>query len=96
VSQKEEIAKIETEIQTLTARRAKIAENYAAFAGRITTQIEKILKDAEVYDVIRALEVGRDKRRVDDQAQADALGKQIAMLSQMLAERIEDKPETPE
>lgn len=87
----EEIAKIEADIQKAAAQRQKIADGYTAFANRISGQIEKILKDAEVYDVIRAIEVGRDKRRQDDQAQADALGKHMEELVQMRAAILEEK-----
>jgi len=95
VGRTEELAKLDAEIQAATARRAKIAENYTTFANRIATQIDKILKDADVFDVIRALEVGRDKRRSDDQAQADALGQQLDEMAKMRAALVADEPVTP-
>lgn len=91
----EEIAKVEADLQAVAARRAKIAENYTAFASRISAQIEKILKDAEVYDVIRALEVGREKRRADDQAQADALGQQLEELAKLREALLNDQTSGP-
>ena len=77
----EDMAKFEEQIKILANRRQKIADDYTGFANRITTQIEKILRDAEVWDVIRALEVGKEKRRADDQAQADLIGKQLGELA---------------
>ncbi len=86
---KHEIEHIDAKIQEVLAQRQKLADEYTIFHNQVAAQIEKILKDAKVFDLIRALEVGRDTRRATDQAQVDALGKQIDECSRQKAKLLE-------
>jgi len=84
VGHEEDIAKLNEQLQALGAQQQAIGSQYTLFAQRVAVQIEKILRDAEVWDLIRALEVGREQKRAVDQAQADEIGKQIAALVEQI------------
>jgi hypothetical protein len=86
---KHEIEHIDAKIQEALAQRQKLADEYTTFHNQVANQIEKILKDAKVFDLIRALEVGRDTRRATDQAQVDAIGKKIDEFSRQKAKLLE-------
>lgn len=81
----EDIAHVDTQIQALLDARQALASGFQEYHAKITAQIEKILRDADVWDVVQALETGREKRRVDDQAQANAMSAKLDDLAKVKA-----------
>lgn len=90
VSRTDDIAHIDAQAQELLAVRQALITGYQEYHAKIATQIEKILKDADVWDTVQALEAGREKRRVEDQEKVNQLGAkldELAKVKQYLLER---------
>lgn len=79
----EDIAHIDTQIQALLDARNALATGFQEYHTKIATQIEKVLRDADVWDIVQALEAGREKRRMEDQAQANALSTKLDDLAKV-------------
>lgn len=85
MSRRDDIEFIEHQIQELATQRQQVATDFTAYFDSIRLQIEKALKDAGIFDLVQTLEMGREKRKVDDQARADELGKKIGDLDRVRA-----------
>lgn len=97
MSRRDDIEFVERQIQELAAHRQQIATDFTAYYDSIRSQIEKALKDAGIFDLVQTLEAGREKRKVDDQARADELGKKIGDLDRVRAFLLarEGSPDVP-
>lgn len=71
---------IENQIQALTDERQGIVDTFTRYNQKISSQIEKILRDADVFDVVYALEMGREAQRVTEQDRVNQLTAKIADL----------------
>lgn len=85
MSRRDDIVFIEQQITDLAASRQQIATDFTAYYDSIRVQIEKALRDAGVFDLVQTLELGREKRKADDQARADDLGKRLGDLEKVRA-----------
>lgn len=90
VPRTDDISHIDAQANELNAMRQALVTGYQEYHAKIGTQIEKVLKDADVWDTITALEAGREKRRGEDQEKVNQLGVKIdelAKVKQYLLER---------
>ena len=85
MSRTEDLAYVEEQLKNFMGERQKIATDYESYNKRISAQIEKILREAGVWDVVNALESGRDTRRTSDQERVNQVGTQIADLEKVRA-----------
>lgn len=85
MSRADDLAYVGQQLQALNEERQRLVTEYNAYHQKIQGQIEKILREAEVWDVLQALEAGREKRRVEGQATVNEIGVQIADLEKVRA-----------
>ncbi len=79
----DDISHIDAQANELNAVRQALVVGYQEYHAKIAAQIEKILKDADVWDTVQALEAGREKRRQDDQEKVNQIGAKIDELAKV-------------
>lgn len=89
MSRIDDISHIDAQANELNAMRQTLVTVYQEYHAKIGTQIEKILKDADVWDTIKALEAGREQRRSEDQVKVNQMGAKIDEIEKVKAYLLE-------
>ena len=83
VSRTDDIAHIDAQAAEIIALREGLIGAYQEFHSKIAAQVEKILREADVWDTVQALETGREARRQADQEKVNQLNVKLEELGKV-------------